>query len=75
MKSFSTKPPLPPISYHLHAFQTESVEFYVYTTSPNWSWDTFLYDGIFEHKAIAVIKVTNGESANPGVLHYYQPVD
>jgi hypothetical protein len=75
MKSFSTKPPLPPLSYHLHAFQSENVEFYIYTTSPNWSWDTFLYEGIFEHKAAAVIKVTNGESTNPGVFHFDAPVD
>ena len=67
--SSSDSPSLPPL--HLQVFISERVEFYIYTTSISWSWETFLYDGIFEHKAKSILKVTKGVKPNPDILHIY----
>jgi hypothetical protein len=69
MNSYDSAP-LP--SLHLHVYISQNIDFYIYTTSASWSWETFLYDGIFEHKAKSILKVTKGVKPNSDVFHVYQ---
>jgi len=42
---------------HLHIFKSKNFELYIFSSSRDWCWSTFLDLGIFQHPVSKIIKI------------------
>ena len=58
-------------SYHIHIFREDLLEYRVCTLSDTWNWQTFLQDGITEHKILGFVSIIKSNCGRPATVKLF----
>ena len=59
------------LSHHIHIFREDLLEYRVCTPSDTWNWQTFLQDGITEHKILGFVSVIKNKNNRPPTVKLF----
>ena len=61
----------PNSQHHIHIFREDLLEYRVCTPSDTWNWQTFLQDGITEHKILGFVSIIKSNCGRPPTIKLF----
>ena len=61
----------PNSQHHIHIFREDLLEYRVCTPSDTWNWQTFLQDGITEHKILGFVSIIKSSCGRPPTIKLF----